>query len=867
MYLDRRVFLKKELLHVQNRCLELGLPLTRIRRSSSAALDDVRPSAFDGTDETPPSGNTPLHYPESLTPNADGHVTPEHSGGEEGASITTSITTTQPPQYVEGYVSGISVQLPSSKATTGPLPRAEFTTQLTSALSALSRTQQKPITELHKPQQPITELKKQPQQPIKELHKPQQPIKEFKKQSQHPITEFKKQSQHPITEFKKQSQHPITELHKQPEQPITELHKQPQQPITELQKQPEQPITELHKPQQPITELHKPQRPIIELHKPQWPITQFKKPKQPISDLQKPKQPITELQKPEQPITELQKPEQPITERKTPQEPIIELQQQPIPVEDEESSRPSSVYSLNDSEVGDTISVCSEDEACPPPNKVDALKADLRQVVAQIAQAAKDKHSSVATKLMKARNQIKSELALAQDEMQLDAIKHELREVVARITEATNHGDQAGVDHWMQRRAALKLQLKAVHESLDKTQRQAKPLDVLKTELRAVVTNLQRPHLTDDEMALLMAQKTELKAVIMAKQPPRNPSDIDGLKAELRKVVSNITLASKERDDALVDKLMRRRADLKAALAKAQDSEQKRTSDHRPSRSSTAASTSLHSVADPAGSFVKKLQAAASLVGNPETPKPRTPKHQNSLSFLSHNQQPQNESFRSNSGGGGGSLSSNSLHDDTSDSSSSSFTMSEAKVAQNALHAFKTELANIQHAMEKTTNERKMKKLLEQRADMKARIAATEEQLRPHAASVPPLDLEWDLSQVKKYTQGLQHELRDIVARSDESATSPQLKARRAELKAAIHTAFDRIALLQEEATIRDIQIPILSPHMTKDELTAHIEILKKELVICRYIFIYLYKNLDFSRYHTKLKSHTKHEMLILVFS
>ncbi|RLO08131.1 hypothetical protein DYB28_003227, partial [Aphanomyces astaci] len=246
-------------------------------------------------------------------------------------------------------------------------------------------------------------------------------------------------------------------------------------------------------------------------------------------------------------------------------------------------------------------------------------------------------------------------------------------------------------------------------------------------------------------------------AVIMAKQPPRNPSDIDGLKAELRKVVSNITLASKERDDALVDKLMRRRADLKAALAKAQDFEHKRSSDHRPSRSSTAASTSLHSVADPAGSFVKKLQAASSLVGNPETPKPRTPqppKHQNTLSFLSHNQQPQNESFRSNSGGGGESLSSNSLHDDTSDSSSSSFTMSEAKVAQNALHAFKTEL----------------------------------------------------------------------------SATSPQLKARRAELKAAIHTAFDRIALLQEEATIRDIQIPILSPHMTKDELTAHIEILKKEL-------------------------------------
>ncbi|RHY47394.1 hypothetical protein DYB34_010178, partial [Aphanomyces astaci] len=563
-----------------------------------------------------------------------------------------------------------------------------------------------------------------------------------------------KQPQQPITELKKEPQQPITELKKEPQQPITELHK-PQQPITELHK-PQQPITELHKPQQPITELHKPQRPIIELHKPQWPITQFKKPKQPI--------------------TELQKPQQPIIERKTPQEPIIELQQpqQPIPVEDEESSRPSSVYSLNDSEVGDTISVCSEDEACPPP------PPNKRQVVAQIAQAAKDKHSSVATKLMKARNQIKSELALAQDEMQLDAIKHELREVVAQITEATNHGDQAGVDHWMQRRAALKLQLKAVHESLDKTQRQAKPLDVLKTELRAVVTNLQRPHLTDDEMALLMAQKTELKALIMAKQPPRNPSDIDGLKAELRKVVSNITLASKERDDALVDKLMRRRADLKAALAKAQDSEQKRSSD-RLSRgsSSTAASTSLHSVADPAGSFVKKLQAASSLVGNPETPQP--PKHQNTLSFLSHNQQPQNESFRSNSGGGGGSLSSNSLHDDTSDSSSSSFTMSEAKVAQNALHAFKTEL-------------------------------------------------------------------RDIVARSDESATSPQLKARRAELKAAIHTAFDRIALLQEEATIRDIQIPILSPHMTKDELTAHIEILKKELVICRYIFIYLYKNLDFSR-------------------
>ncbi|RHZ26807.1 hypothetical protein DYB37_011778, partial [Aphanomyces astaci] len=573
----------------------------------------------------------------------------------------------------------------------------------------------------------------------------------LKKQPQQPITELKKEPHHPITELKKQPQQPITELKKEPQHPITELKKEPQQPITELHK-PQQPITELHKPQQPITELHKPQRPIIELHKPQWPITQFKKPKQPI--------------------TELQKPQQPIIERKTPQEPIIELQQpqQPIPVEDEESSRPSSVYSLNDSEVGDTISVCSEDEACPPP------PPNKRQVVAQIAQAAKDKHSSVATKLMKARNQIKSELALAQDEMQLDAIKHELREVVAQITEATNHGDQAGVDHWMQRRAALKLQLKAVHESLDKTQRQAKPLDVLKTELRAVVTNLQRPHLTDDEMALLMAQKTELKALIMAKQPPRNPSDIDGLKAELRKVVSNITLASKERDDALVDKLMRRRADLKAALAKAQDSEQKRSSD-RLSRgsSSTAASTSLHSVADPAGSFVKKLQAASSLVGNPETPKPRTPqppKHQNTLSFLSHNQQPQNESFRSNSGGGGGSLSSNSLHDDTSDSSSSSFTMSEAKVAQNALHAFKTEL----------------------------------------------------------------------------SATSPQLKARRAELKAAIHTAFDRISLLQEEATIRDIQIPILSPHMTKDELTAHIEILKKELVICRYIFIYLYKNLDFSR-------------------
>ncbi|RHZ02406.1 hypothetical protein DYB31_013798, partial [Aphanomyces astaci] len=654
MYLDRRLFLKKELLHVQNRCLELGLPLTRIRRSSSA-LDDVRPSAFDGTDETPPSGNTPLHYPESLTPNADdfGHGTPEHSA--EGAT--------------------------------------EFTTQLTSALSALSRTHQdhqhKPITELHKPQQPITELHK-PHQPIKDLKKQSRhPITEFKKQSQHPITQFKKQSQHPITELKKQSQQPITELKKETQHPITELKKQPQQPITELKKEPQHPITELkNKPQQPITELkHKPQQPITELHKPQQPITELHKPQQPIIELHKPQWPITQFKKPKQPITELQKPQQPIIERKTPQEPIIELQQpqQPIPVEDEESSRPSSVYSLNDSEVGDTISVCSEDEACPPP------PPNKRQVVAQIAQAAKDKHSSVATKLMKARNQIKSELALAQDEMQLDAIKHELREVVAQITEATNHGDQAGVDHWMQRRAALKLQLKAVHESLDKTQRQAKPLDVLKTELRAVVTNLQRPHLTDDEMALLMAQKTELKALIMAKQPPRNPSDIDGLKAELRKVVSNITLASKERDDALVDKLMRRRADLKAALAKAQDSEQKRSSD-RLSRgsSSTAASTSLHSVADPAGSFVKKLQAASSLVGNPETPQP--PKHQNTLSFLSHNQQPQNESFRSNSGGGGGSLSSNSLHDDTSDSSSSSFTMSEAKVAQNALHAFKTEL-------------------------------------------------------------------------------------------------------------------------------------------------------------------------------
>ncbi|ETV99625.1 hypothetical protein H310_08275 [Aphanomyces invadans] len=789
IFLDRRAYLKKELEHVQNRSLELGLPLNTIRRSSLGEAPprlsdqrpsafEVRPSAFDDDDESLPS--TPVYYPESLSPNLDEPLTPPMR--------------TQTPLTVD--------QLPTLEDLAPPLTPPLNDGSITPPLELEPAVEVSWTTSTGPSIPPqVTQLEPEPAHVV----------------DLDPVV--------PVSTF------PVPE-------PTTK-------PVEVVAK--------------PVVE----QPPRVPAPKQSGPLTPHEFKSQLTSAL-------TALSK---------------------------QQQKQVPVEvqpDVESARPSSVYSLNDSEIGDTISVCSEESFTDQqlqPSKVDQLKADLRNVVAQISQASKDKNSSLATKLMKVRNQIKSELALAQDELQIDSLKHELREVVVQVAHATKLNDKAAVDHWMQRRQELKAQLKAAHDSLDKTTREAKPLDELKNELRAVVKDLQRPHLTKEEIEMFTAQKAELKTLIMAKQPKFVPhtNDVESLKHELRKVVANIALASKENDNTLVDKLMKRRADLKAALAKAQTMEQKRnSSDRSGSRGSvgrSSGSTPQHSIStsvtDPAGSFVKRLQAktssssadtskqhqsfagyssapaakpapqAHSFAGQ-SPPSTSTPKHDASSGkarlppspILPAEPRPQIvESFHSNAGSSSsGSLSGNSLHDS---SESTTFVMSETKVAQNALQAYKAELASIQHAMDKTSSERMMKKLVEQRADIKARIAETEEQLNPMPQPLPPLPMlqpEWDLAQVKKHTQSLQRELRDIVARFPsenadnpkprvpETAVTRQYKTRRTELKVAIQAAFDRIAQLQEEATIRDIQIPVLTPHMDKDALMNHVDILKKEL-------------------------------------
>ncbi|KAF0696766.1 Aste57867_12487 [Aphanomyces stellatus] len=759
LYLDRRAFLKSELDHVMDRCLELGLPINTMRRSSLGAapilsdrmsvLESSR-SAFSIEDESPPG--TPVYYPESLTPPImAGSETPPLQQEEE-APMTPPLNPQTPP-LVEN-------QTPPLKPETPPFP-------------SLAVQEELPL-------------------PLMALNPPVAPVEARQRLSSSMEVDF---DEH-VGRFSNQLSQALTALSKQPGPAVASR----------------------------------------------------------------------------------------VSER-------------------------FSVYSLHDSEDGDTVSVWSE-MSLPPPSKIERLKTDLRNVVANIARANKDKDTKMATKLMKERNQIKSELALAQDEIAVDELQQDLREVAVRITQATRHNDRTAVDEYMRRRADLKLHLQAAEEALAKSRREAKPLDELKNELRAVVKKLQKPNLAKVDIEALTAEKAELKVLIMAKQPtlvPNPAKDVEALKNELRKVVSNITVASKENDAKLVEKLMRRRSELKAALTKAQDQERRSSdklsrgssgSSHSSQNSSFASqppSQSTETKPPPKNqSFVggykfKPTHAQSfhggggpvvpqatfgvhqSFSGHPSSagPKPKASLHQSfagqphkpsqpmrepvrvvrlNESFNASSKSRQNESFVSDpspkhqarNGQNAPSRanesflstdSANSLHDSNSSVGSNEGLMSAAKIAQAALVAYREELAGVLKAIEKTSSERTFKKLLGQRDELKARIAATEAQLRNEdddddeapLPPIPPLQPEWDVIQVKNFIETLQQDLRVVVK---ESHRSPAYMTRRSDLKAAINTALDRIKELKEEKARRTNP----AARMDKETLKRHIDTLRQDM-------------------------------------
>ncbi|CAK4680692.1 unnamed protein product [Aphanomyces euteiches] len=932
LFRDRRDFLQKELERTMDRCLELGLPVNTIRRSSlgvapvlndrMSVMDSIRQSAFDLEDETPPG--TPKFFPETLTPPPEEAMTPPLQP--------------QTPPF-QAAASPIKAETPPLKPTTPPFravtPPFRAATPPLRAASPPLRAATPPLRAVE-PQSLVPDSP-----PLRAETPPLKPDSPPLKADTSPFETATSPFRISMSSSRR-SESPPRKSESPPFQtpPLaaaSSVDSIPYMPPLTLEPRFEaQPHIE-EKPQY----VEKPRfedKPRYE-EKPRYEQEAFA----PRFD--------------EKPQREVKKP---VAAAFVPPPPMSAVVPQPKPspnvdaevfgaklhsiLSDLEQKRISngsaqSVYSLDDSEaarLSDTISICSEDMGAP--SKIEQLESDLRNVVAQINQATKVHNQSLVTKLMRARNQIKSELVLAQDEMQVEQLKQDLREVVVRIAQASKHNDKAAADHWMQKRVQLKAQLRVANESYAKSLREAKPLEELKNELRGVVKDLQKSNLTKQEIELLMQQKSELKQLIIAKQPQFIPhaTDIETLKQELRKVVANISLASKENDEKLVEKLLRRRSDLKIALARAQDHERRSDKQTRGSASSSNSSegyksnaSSFMSLSDGGKRQSSKAQSFAGIkqapnksqwfMGssqnedtNPEPPiraksqpnhqsiagyplsvavaptgaakatsnksfagvpsKPeakapiptevgnsRQPNHHSIAAFPSHSKSSSNhqsftgqsaapqpsqsnhQSFTSNSSSQSrihdrtlvnssfiSNMSSepNSLHDEN-------FQMSESKVAQAALVAYREELAAIDKALDKTTNEKKIKHLLFERAEIKTRIAATEEQLLPTLPPIVPLDMEWDIRQVKKHTEVLQRELREIVKRcatlDKESLTGAFYMHRRGELKNAISAALDRIDQLKEEQ-VPEIQIPVLQPDVDRETLKAHIDILKKEL-------------------------------------
>ncbi|OQS03741.1 hypothetical protein THRCLA_03960 [Thraustotheca clavata] len=608
-----------------------------------------------------------------------------------------------------------------------------------------------------------------------------------------------------------------------------------------------------------------------------------------------------------------------------------------------------SIRSLHDEEDDDF-----EDEVViEEPNKIEILKKRLRAVNSELIILMKDKSQPQAvSKLLHERNKLKTSISLAHDQKHIDDLKQELRSVVAKANQATKQQDRTSETHWNRRRAELKFEISMATDKLAEAtaeaEKEVKTLDELKNDLRAVVMSIASTTPNTAEMDSLLAQKHELKKLIISKQQEilkerakRDESlSLEELKAQLKHVVVAMT---KDPDNIM---LQQRRKHIKQRIAKVQDIQ---NNSFAGSNNSFAGSTSTSisgprsesSSGDSRGSsgpnnqrsrmnatelLVDRSQFNATellvgrsqfnatelLVGSglPPAQINNTPSRSNFADFRrGHNLagtelQPgrgppvSNYKRRSNSISSGGAVSHSSSESSESipmHDSSEYATMSldqleqelinvkeamrqhndglaldqlrrqkselEARIARAELNAkngtvdlrreiedLKLVLKTIGTQLESTSNGKKFRALLQQRADVKAKLSTLKEQLVPEMPPSPaPLHPNASSSEIIIYISERKAELREVVQKmmvstqEKDKASTSRYMTRRKELKEAIVIAQETLARRTRTdssvgSTSRNpsednfSDIPSLTSDMTPDAVQKHIDNLKQEL-------------------------------------